>query len=752
MLRKLLILFSACLLLLLGSLVLFIAGVNTGVFGDLPHKDALRSIKHETASLVYSEDGRLIGKFFAQNRTNIGFEEFPPHLIHALIATEDARYFEHKGVDYRSLMRVFFKSLLMRNERSGGGSTLSQQLAKNLYGRKYHGPLSLPVNKVKEAILAGRIEDIYSKEEVITLYLNTVPFGENVFGVEAAAIRFFNRSAKDLSVEQSAVLVGMLKANTFYNPRLYPENALRRRNVVLGQMEKYQYLAADVSDSLAQLPIGLNYADISREGPANYFLVRVKQEVQSILQDLKLQSGKSYDLEKDGLIITTTLNHQMQQHALDAFRIHLSRMQPLLSQHYEGKRKDSLVRRALLRMSQAGINTNHDVRKQRELYSWQGHYNDSVTALDSILHDLTLLHAGLVAIHPQTGAIKTWVGGIDFRTQPYDQVTAKRQLASAFKPILFSAGLEAGLTPCSWLSNDTLVFKDHNNWTPRNYDHSSGGKYSMAGALAKSANLPAVSLLLELERENLEALWSQMGFASDFPEGPSVALGSASGSALELCVAYAAIANGGYRVIPTSIEQISTADGEILYQRQAQPERASVLSAQSAMLMQWMMQKVVRTGTATSLHSVYGIDEPIAAKTGTSQDYADAWFGAFTPQLVVVSRVGASLPEVHFSSGQYGSGSKLALPLVGIMLREIRQSSDLKHMVFAPFPQLPPALEEILDCPDYQEPSAIDSFKELFRSKRTTDKQQQRKSERKQRNAEKKKDGLLQRLFNKDKR
>lgn len=752
MFRKLLILVAAFLLLLLGSVVLFIVGVNTGVFGDLPNKDALGSIRHETASLVYSEDGRLIGKFFAQNRTNIEFNDFPPHLIHALIATEDARYFEHKGVDYRSLMRVFFKSLLMRNERAGGGSTLSQQLAKNLYGRKYHGPLSLPVNKVKEAILAGRIEDIYNKEEVITLYLNTVPFGENVFGVEAASIRFFNCNTKDLSIEQSAVLVGMLKANTLYNPRLYPENALRRRNVVLGQMEKYQYLAAHVTDSLTQLPLGLNYADISREGPANYFLVRVKQEVQSILKNLASQNDKSYDLEKDGLIITTTLNHQMQQHALDAFRRHLGKMQPLLSKHYEGKRRESLTRRALLRMSQAGLDARDDLRKQRELFSWEGHYNDSVSALDSILHELTLLHAGLVAMHPQTGAIKTWVGGIDFRTQPYDQVTARRQLASAFKPILFSAGLESGLTPCSWLANDTMVFEDYNNWSPRNYDHSSGGRYSMSGALAKSANLPAVSLLLELERENLEALWSQMGFAAELPEGPSVALGSGSGSALELCVAYAAIANGGYRVTPTSIEQITTSDGEVLYQRAEQPEKTVVLSAQSALLMQWMMQKVVRSGTASSLRSTYGIDEPVAAKTGTSQDYADAWFGAFTPQLVVVSRVGASLPEVHFSSGQYGSGSTLALPLVGIMLREIQQNADLKHMAFAPFPQLPPALEEILECPDYEEPSETSPFKTLFRSKQTNEKREQRKTERQERQSEKKKDGLLQRLFNKKKR
>lgn len=751
MFRKLALLLALLVLLSVGGIALFVAGVYAGVFGDLPRNNELRGIKNETASLVYSQEGVMIGKYFAQNRTNIKYHDFPEHLVNALIATEDARFFEHSGIDYRGLMRVFLKSLLLGNERSGGGSTLSQQLAKNLYGRQYHGPLSLPVNKVKEAILAGRIEDLYAKDEVLTLYFNTVPFGENVYGVEAAAIRFFNCQAKDLRPEQSAVLVGMLKANTYYNPRLYPENALRRRNTVLYQMEKYNYLEAQTTDSLTALSLGLNYSDIRKEGPAKYFLRQVKREAQAILNSLASSKGVDYDIEKDGLIITTTLHHEMQKAALDAFKKHLGKMQPLLEKHYMGGRRQSLESLAHEQLLKAGLKPENDVRRNRELFGWNGFYRDSITAADSIIHDLTLLHAGLVAMDPQSGAIRTWVGGIDYRSQPYDQITARRQLASAFKPILYAAALESGITPCSYLPNDTLVFKDFGNWAPRNYDHSSGGSYSMAGALSKSANLPTVSLMFDIERQNLESLWTSLGFESELPEGPSVALGSGSASALELCVSYAAFANGGFVVTPTFIEQISTADGEILYSRPHSPRRESVLSAQSALLMQQMMLKVVNEGTATSLRSVYGVHHPVAGKTGTSQDYADAWFGAFTPKLVTVARVGASLPDVHFNSGRYGSGSALALPLIGLMLSECQSNAALRDFAFASFPPLPEHLTELMDCPDFKEPSMMDELFDLFKSQKTTQKRERQKAEKREEQRQKKKDGLLQRWFGKKK-
>src|SRR5690554_2721756 len=489
MIKKLFIFFVLTFVLALAGIGLLIGGVYWGYFGALPTDDDLRSIKNETASLVYSEDEHMIGKFFAKNRTNTALEDLPQHLIDALVATEDARYFEHDGVDYRSLLRVFVKSLLMGDDSAGGGSTLSQQLAKNLYGRNYKGVLSLPVNKVKEAILAARLGEIYSKEEILTLYLNTVPFGENVYGVEAAAGRYFSRKAGELTVEQSAVLVGMLKANTYYNPRLNPENSLRRRNVVLGQMRKYEYLKPEIADSLQALPLELEYSELS-DGPANYFLVQVKREAQKILNEIESSSGEKYDLEKDGLNIHTTLNHQMQLIALDAYRKHLGRMQPLLKQLYRSGQRAEKVRKMAQRRLE-NVKDDGDL-KQRELFSWDGFYTDSISMTDSVFHELTLLHAGMIALNPQNGAIKIWVGGIDFRTQPYDQVLAKRQVASAFEPVLYTAALESGIEPCIYLSNDTVGFRNYDDWSPQNYDHSTGGKYSMAGALKKSMNIPSV--------------------------------------------------------------------------------------------------------------------------------------------------------------------------------------------------------------------------------------------------------------------
>ena len=275
----------------------FIGAVYHGSFGHLHTTDELKEFQNQTATLVLSEDGQLIGKFYAENRTNIHFKQLPDHLVDALVATEDARYFEHEGVDSRSLMRVLFKTILSNKKSSGGGSTINQQLVKNMYGRNNYGPLTMLVNKTKEGFLAYRLESIYNKEEILTLYLNTIPFGENVLGIEAASRRYFNKSISEIKTEEGAVLVGMLKANTYYNPRLYPENALKRRNVVLSQMEKYNYLQPYQRDSLQKLSLGLDYANLESEGPANYFLVQVKDEVKKILNNINADNDTDYDLK-----------------------------------------------------------------------------------------------------------------------------------------------------------------------------------------------------------------------------------------------------------------------------------------------------------------------------------------------------------------------------------------------------------------------------------------------------------------------
>ena len=706
----------------------FIGAVYHGSFGHLHTTDELKEFQNQTATLVLSEDGQLIGKFYAENRTNIHFKQLPDHLVDALVATEDARYFEHEGVDSRSLMRVLFKTILSNKKSSGGGSTINQQLVKNMYGRNNYGPLTMLVNKTKEGFLAYRLESIYNKEEILTLYLNTIPFGENVLGIEAASRRYFNKSISEIKTEEGAVLVGMLKANTYYNPRLYPENALKRRNVVLSQMEKYNYLQPYQRDSLQKLSLGLDYANLESEGPANYFLVQVKDEVKKILNNINADNDTEYDIENDGLTIKTTLNLSLQKQALNAYKSHLSIMQNRLHKQYrtgeDRKILNSLVTKELKRLK---LNNNANQKKNRELFDWSGFYMDSISIRDSIRHSLKLLHAGLLALDPQTGAIKTWVGGIDFRTQPYDQIFAQRQIASTFKPILYAAALEQGVLPCTYLDNDPLILSDFHNWQPQNYDLSTGGNYSMAAALAKSMNIPTVNLFLQIPFIKLDSLWNKMGFSQKLINKPSIALGTSNASIYELAIAYSAFSNGGYRIKPQSIASIKTSDGKIIYNNKSLKlqEKDRVIKENTTYFMTAMLQKAIIEGTGTSLKNKYNITMPLAGKTGTSQDYADAWFAAYNPRLVIVTRVGASLPAIRFTSGVNGTGSTLALPLVAKTLKRFQTKYS------EPFAQLPEEIADAMDCEDFTDDSGFEKFFEnLFKKDKTTLEKAQRRAER----------------------
>ncbi len=712
---------------------LFIAAVYHGVFGPLYTAEELKEFKNETATLVLSEEGSIIGKFYAENRINTTFEKLPSHLINALVATEDARYFEHEGVDSRSLLRVLFKTLLFNQRSAGGGSTIHQQLAKNMYGRKSYGPLTMLVNKTKEGFLAHRLHGIYSKEEILTLYLNTVPFGENVLGIEAASRRYFNKSVNRLKVEEAAVLVGLLKANTYYNPRLYPENALRRRNTVLSQMEKYNYLSTQEKDSLTELKLTLDYANLESEGPANYFLVQVKDEVQKLLDRINKEQGSDYSIDKSGLIIKTSLNLQLQRYALNAYKRHLGAMQKKLHIEYRlGEKKaqlDELVSKEFSRLKKA---QRLNARKNRELFSWSGFYTDSISVRDSIRHSQTLLHAGFLALDPNTGAIKAWVGGIDYRTQPYDQIFAQRQIASTFKPILYTAALEEGMQPCDYLDNERLVLTDFNDWQPQNYDKSTGGKYTMAAALSKSLNIPTVNLFLSTPFTRTEALWERFGFSQELDDKPSLALGTANASIYELAIAYASFANHGFKIAPQSILSIQTTDGKTLYRNRLTPSDERILEEAQVDLMNAMLQKAIQDGTGRALKGTYGIDLPLAGKTGTSQDYADAWFAAYNPKLVMVTRVGASSPTVKFSSGANGSGSALALPLVARTLQQVQRSSWLKKSYNTDFKTPSESTASQLVCEDYVEEGGFSKFlNSIFKKEETTLDRAKKRAERK---------------------
>lgn len=743
--KKLILFFVKLTVLAVIVIGLFLGSVHLGLFGHVYSESELRDFKNETASLVLAENGKLIGKFFADNRTNVSYDKLPEGLINALIATEDARYFEHEGVDSRSLLRVLVKSIILRQKGAGGGSTITQQLAKNMFGRKSYGPLSMPVNKTKEVILAYRLENIYSKEDILTLYLNTVPFGENVLGIEAAAHRYFNKGVARLSLQEAAVLIGMLKANTYYNPRLYPDHALGRRNVVLEQMEKYEYLSARQTDSLQKLPLVLDYANLESEGPANYFLVQIKKESERILKEVNRNSDMKYDLNKSGLIIETTLDYDLQLLALQAFESHLGKMQARLNKQYgTGSDKamvDQLVNKELNRLNLAD---KADEKKKREMFSWKGFYMDSISIRDSIATNLKLLHAGFVVMDPRDGSVRSWIGGIDYRTQPYDQIFAQRQTASAFKPILYAAALEQGAMPCQYLDNDQIVLEDYENWQPRNYDHSSGGKYSIAASLSKSMNIPTVNLFFQQDFEVLDATWKGLGFTQELLNKPATALGTTTASLYEMAIAYGTFANGGEAFDPVFIKAIRASDGTLLYQDPKVVSRDRILTASSAELLTAMLQKAVREGTGASLKNVYGVQMPLAGKTGTSQDYGDAWFLAYNPEMVVATRVGATYPAIHFNKGSNGSGSALALPLVAKTLQGVQKNRSLRRKYFKPFPSLSDENDFALNCNDYVDDSEFEKFfDEFFTKKSTTFEKASKKAKKKN------KKSFFKRLFGK---
>jgi penicillin-binding protein 1A len=660
--------------------VFFITSVYAGLFGHLPGKEEIINYKNSSATVVLSSDGDLIGKFFSENRTSIGYEEIPAYLIKALIATEDARFYEHSGIDSRSFFRVFFKTILSRDRSSGGGSTITQQLAKNMYGRRDYPVISLVINKTREALLAHRIEKVLSKEEILTLYLNTVSFGENLYGIEAASLRYFNKKTSDLRIEEAAVLTGLLKANTSLNPRLHPADATARRNVVLNQMVKYGYLDKEAADSVCTLPLQIEYNRTDIEGEADYFMIRVRSEAERILADLPSLRGSDPDIERDGLTIITTLRMPLQKAANEAFNAHLPVMQKRLDEQYS---------------------TPSGKRALKEIP-------------DSLKKIMTTLHAGLLAVDPVSGAIRSWVGGIDYRTNPYDQILARRQLASVFKPVIFAAAIEDGLEPCHYLDNDSVILSGFKDWSPENYDHSYGGKYSICGALVHSMNIPTFSLYMLIGFDKVDRQWKKMGFSFPLDNTPSLAMGTAEASIMEVARAYSSFANGGMKITPYCIESITDHEGHLLWQHEFVPPDERVLSERTSMLMSAMLQRAISDGTGASVYSVYDVKIPLAGKTGTSQNYADAWFAAFNPGLVIVSRAGASTPSIHFHSGRYGSGSTLALPLVALTLKKAEKDPGMKQQLNIPFPPLPPELEAAMLCPDFREKTFFDRLMDLF--------------------------------------
>ncbi|MBN2614872.1 MAG: transglycosylase domain-containing protein [Bacteroidales bacterium] len=691
--------------------VLFFVTVYIGVFGVLPNKTKLRSISNEQASLVYSSDSVLIGKYFAENRTNVGWNEIPENLVDALVATEDKRFFTHRGYDIRSYFRVLIKSILLQ-QNSGGGSTLTQQLAKNLYGRKDYGFMSLPVNKLKELIIASRLEDVYSKKELLLLYLNSVPFGENVYGVESAAHRYFNKKARDLTPDESAVLVGLLRANTYYDPRLNPQNSIQRRNVVLTLMEKQQYLSPTVADSLKNLPLDLNYNNIGINAPAGYFVYQVKLQAQKILDSLNTATGSDYDLETDGLKIHTTLNDHLQHLAREAVKKQLSLMQPLLDRQLSatGFQRDWNQQHRKLK------NARHAV----DLFTWKGVQSRNISTLDSLWHYYRMLNAAVLITSPKTGAVLTWVGGNNYSYLPFDMVQSHRQIASAFKPVLYATALENGYTPCTYLDNTEKTYPEYQNWQPENYSHTSTPDSTVAlwYALTHSMNIPTVDLYFKVGREPLLNTCRQLHFPEVKDNAPSIAIGTLDLSLEEIVRAYGAFANQGKMHSLYMIDKITDASGRVLYQQDS-TKSEDIFSKETTNTLTAILQQVINQGTGVSIRNRFGIKATLAGKTGTAQNFSNAWFLAYTPDMVLGTWVGARTPDVHFNNG-LGAGASLALPIVAHVIRGIESNPDLSNQYLTPF-DIPGDTYSFLQCDPYRQKGIKGFFNRLFQGNKKTD-------------------------------
>jgi len=725
----------------------------------IPTVSAIQDLETRNATEIYSDDNVLMGRYFIQARTSIPADSIPGFVFHALVSIEDKRFFSHQGVDLKSWGRVIVRTILGGDESGGGGSTLSQQLAKNLFPREKYLFLSLVRNKLKEIIIANRLERVYSKMELLTLYLNTVPFSENVFGLEVASKRFFSKSPIDLNIQEAAALMGTLKANTLYNPRKATEKVRIRRNLVLQQMVENSHLTQEIIrlspihkknighitkanlSALINSPLVINYNPIIKnEGIAPYFQIHVKKELDNILSKLKKDNGQLYNIDIDGLKVYTTLDTRLQRHAEEAMLEHLSYLQKNYSSQWKNQpiagEEDAieLMKKQSLRYQQLKLRgyTENAIKKDFNtpismvLFNYDGEEEPVLMSpLDSLRYYFRILQVGFVALDPSNGNIKSWIGGVDFTHFKYDHVMSRRQTGSVFKPLVYTAALLNGRDPCEQIPNQLQMYheykkhewdkkqygrvdpephilpngKDEDDWLPQNADGKYGGSYSMAGALTNSINSITVKLVFEVGVKSVINLARKLGIYSPIPNEPSIGLGAAEISLLEMVSAFSVYPNLGTRHSPRGIKKIVDGKGRVIYEA-PNINGNRVIPSDTALIMLNMLQSVATFGTASRLRWQYGLEnKPIAGKTGTSQFHADGWFIGFNPKLIAGAWVGGDSRLVRFRNFEWGQGAATALPVWGKFMQKVYQDSSLTTYNTGEFPLLDPSVASKLNCP-----------------------------------------------------
>jgi penicillin-binding protein 1A len=692
------------------------------LFGGMPDLKTLENPESQLASEIISADGKTLGKYFIENRSPIEFDQLSPTVIKALIATEDARFVKHSGIDPRSMFRVFKGLVSSDAGTTGGGSTLTQQLAKNLFetrSEKYKGTfgdipkLGTVIAKTKEWILSVRLERSYTKQELMSMYLNTVSFGNNSFGIRVASRTYFQKEPAELSVHEAALLVGMLQNPSRYNPRIFPERALERRNTVLAQMKKYGFLNDENFARNKIKPLALNFKiENHNTGAAPYFRETLRDWTKEWAEQYNKENGTDYDIYRDGLRIYTTLDTRMQAYAEDAAIQHMKEQQAKFEANYRTRNMEpwviekgtgyvedpNFVTRAVkkswryIEMKKAGkdeatIWRTLNTRFKMKVFTWRGERDTLLSPIDSVKHYNRYLRIGMASMDPRTGDVKAWVGGINYKHFKYDHVyQGRRQPGSTFKPFVYTAALDMNLvTPCQTIIDQPVSIGD---WSPKN----SNGRFSyqpltLRQALSKSINSVTAYLMKQVGIDGVIEYAHKIGIKSPIRKDVTICLGSESVSVFEMVNAYCTFANGGKRVEPRFVTRIEDRDGKVLADFPVIEKE--VLSPDIAYKMLYIMRGAVEEGwgTAVRLRNQYKLadNNDIAAKTGTTSDYVDGWFMGMTSNLVTGLWVGGEDNHVHFTSLENGQGARVAMPAWAYYMTKVYADPDLAIGDRAPY-------------------------------------------------------------------
>lgn len=699
---------------------LFILSIRLGVFGALPTFRDLENPKSNLATEIISEDNVVLGTYFVQNRSNVKYEELSPYLVSALISTEDKRFYDHSGIDFRRTFTILFYNLVGKKQ---GASTITQQLALNLFsdGRARSTGKRI-IQKFQEWVTAVRLERNYTKEEIITMYFNTVDFGAyNTFGIKSAARTYFNTTPDQLTADQAALLVGMLKGPGMYSPVRHPERSMARRNTVMNNMRKQGTLTREEYEELKEKPLGLKLRIATYgEGLAPYFRAVMKQEIQRIFKERSITKadGTPYDLDRDGLKVYTTINSKMQQYAEEAQAEWMASLQKSFDRQWVNRDpfkgdKARLLETGMRRSdryrelkrqgkTEEEIRADFDKPVEMTLFTWNGNVDTLMSPMDSIRYNKLILRNAMMSMEPHTGYVRAWVGGINFEHYKYDQVKmGTRQVGSTAKPFTYAVAIDhAYYSPCYKVPNEPLVINagTPSEWAPRGT--SIGSPVSLRQALAHSQNYATAYLINEVGARPVAELTKRMGITSEVPPYPSISLGAYEASVYDMVGAYSAFVNHGVWTEPIYILRIEDKNGTPIYEHA--PKVLKVMNSESAYIMVDMLKSVVDGGSGGRLRWRYGLTQPMGGKTGTTNDNSDAWYIGITPHLVSGVWTGAEDRGISFESMAEGQGAQAALPIFALYMQKVYADKTLKYDV-GDFPLPPGGLTRVLDCSKYEQ-------------------------------------------------